>query len=280
MAYTYSKLGIEEFGDFLLSSNDLDPVYVALVKANLDPVRLRRWLVAYWCFYHCGVASYLSDHDGVRFVDQLLTAAENKEPAPTGGRWPRGSERRHFRGEASRKAVTRLYERYGSKPEDMVDACAQPTCKKVIAAVKEHYLFGDWIGFKIADMLERVMAIEVCFDRASVFFFKDPREAAARFWAHEHGLNPKVTRLNEPGLNAVVTQLEGVFGHYSAPPRYDRPVGLQEIETILCKWKSHLNGHYPLYKDTKEIREGLAEWSPFSATARRVLAGMPEVIGG
>ena len=57
---------------------------------------------------------------------------------------------------------------------------------------------------------------------------------------------------------------------------YERPVGLQEVETILCKWKSHMNGHYPLNNDIMEIRHGLKDWLPVSALARAFYDAMPE----
>ena len=42
---TYDKLTIEEFGRHLLSSLDLDPIYVALVRMELTPEELGRWLL-------------------------------------------------------------------------------------------------------------------------------------------------------------------------------------------------------------------------------------------
>jgi hypothetical protein len=42
----------------------------------------------------------------------MLTAAQNDEPSPLGGRWPRASERRHFRGAKCVKAVEWLRNKY------------------------------------------------------------------------------------------------------------------------------------------------------------------------
>lgn len=36
--------------------------------------------------------------------------------------------------------------------------------------------------------------------------------------------------------------------------------GVQEAETVLCKYKSYRNGHYFVGKDTKEIRYALKGW--------------------
>ena len=58
------------------------------------------------------------------------------------------------------------------------------------------------------------------------------------------------------------------------PPLYDRPIGLQEVETVLCKWKSHLNGHYPLYNDTDEINHGMINWLPGNEVAEQFYKNM------
>ena len=56
-----------------------------------------------------------------------------------------------------------------------------------------------------------------------------------------------------------------------APPFHDRPVGVQEVETIFCKWKSHVKGHYPLGKDTRELHHGLQGWGALAEKLRKVL---------
>ena len=41
----------------------------------------------------------------------------------------------------------------------------------------------------------------------------------------------------------AVGYLTHEFRDLPAPPGWDRPVALNEIETVLCKWKAHINGH-------------------------------------
>src|SRR5690606_13153596 len=117
----YPRLDIYEFGRHLLETGDLDPVYIALDRMEWSQVeQLGRWLVAYWAFYHCGVASWLSEHDRDSFWDVMELAARNEDPAPPGGRWPRGSERRHFRGAQSLNAIAEWRQAYGDNPHEMV----------------------------------------------------------------------------------------------------------------------------------------------------------------
>lgn len=289
MSASYNRLPIEQFGRHLLASRDLDPLYVAVSAAKLPEAQLHRWLLAYWCCYHAGAASYLSHFEGKDFFDQLLVAASNVEPSPLGDRWPRAKERRHWRGGQAIKCVGSLFARYGKRPEGMVEFVAGEggTFAEVSGRAQEHVLFGPWIGFKCADMVERVLGKDVKFDNAAVFMFADPTKAAVM----QYEVNRNIPLLKDPKSKLVIprgdTGVEVImfvanylihhFKEWKAPPFDDRPVNIQEIETILCKWKSHMNGHYPLYNDLVEISEGLAPWARINPTAAKILQCMPEV---
>lgn len=275
---SYQKLNIFEFGTHLLTTNELDPVYVALVDTGWEWQHLYRWLIAYWCFYNCGVASYLSEFEGKEFWDRMEVAAVNEVPNPLGDRWARGSERRHFRGQQAIKAVAELRARYGKRPHDMVASIAgeAPDYVRIAKQVKTHRGFGDWISFKVADMVDRVLGVPVDFTEAAVFMFKDPVKAALMLWREEQKLSPLAKPKNQTYvIHKVVEMLEDHFSEFKAPPYYDRPVSLQEVETILCCWKSHMNGHYPLFNDIREIRSAVQPWVTTCKTAMQFLEHMP-----
>lgn len=297
MSRNYPRLDIETFGEHLLRTDDLDPIYTALQRLtesnawghHMSQDQLRRWLVAYWCFYSAGSACYISEADGREFWHMMAVAAENVIGPTIPGdsvRWPRGHERRHFRGDAAVKAVAALRERYGNRPEDMVDYCFETdtphdrlSCATVSARVKEHTLFGPWIAFKVADMGERVLGRAVDFGDAEVFMFKDPVEAALRLWRERMKL-PENARPKDQAavLKQVVGHLQKHFGEWNVRAGSGvRTIGLQEVETILCKWKSHMNGHYPLWNDTHEIRGALPPWASSCQTAEAFLKAMPRV---
>ena len=86
----YRRMKLEPFARQLITSGDLNPVAIMLVKASLPEDQLFRWLVSYWCLDHCGAASYLSDYQGVEFLRMLWRAAADSMAAPIGRRWPRG----------------------------------------------------------------------------------------------------------------------------------------------------------------------------------------------
>lgn len=286
MSRDYPRLPIEQFGRQLITSGDLDPIYIALGSAlrsgDYSQPQLLRWMAAYSMFYHAGVASYLSEHSGHSFWECALVAAANHEPSPTGERWPRGHERRHFRAAVATDSVTDLMNRYGARPEGFMEYVASGGPRdfhSVSGRAQEHRGYGPWMGFKLADMVDRVLGIPVAFDQAAVFMFKDPEKAAMMLF-EERMLRGafgdlKVTPKREVILPRIVAYLEGEFSDLAAPPFADRPINIQEVETVLCKWKSHMNGHYPLYNDIDEIRDGLTPWAEHSAAARAFLNHMP-----
>jgi len=281
----YEKLPIEAFGFHLLNTNDLDPIYVALHAVDWEPSQKHKFLIAYWCFYHAGFAAYVSKEAPQFFWAEMMTAAKNQLNTPFGERWPRGKERRHARGKQGIQMTRRLSETYTRNPSSMIHYLSTPTieqnnhisCAGVMNRAKQHYLFGDWIAFKIADMLDRCFDdITVNFDGAEMLMFKDPLKAVEMLWKQHHGVDQsRKIRLSEEAVSEVLKYLSETFWDYKAPPMKDRSVGFQEIETILCKWKSHMNGHYPLYNDIDEITHGLQPWLEHSEAAKQFLEAMP-----
>jgi hypothetical protein len=286
MSRIYPRLTIEAFGAHLLETGDLDPVYVALNGHDAVPWRREqkeRFLVAYWCLYHCGAAAYLSEFQEDKFWHVLMEAARNTTPAPHAGRWPRGHERRHWRGKQATDSCTELAGKY-YRPEKMVWACTRAgnSFAAVSAAVQEHRGFGPWIAFKVCDMLDRCLDHRVDFTEDAAFngIFKDPVESALQLWRVKQGfdrnaaVHPKDRAKTIHGVIEYLREHFDAQGH-TAPPLGDRQINVQEVETILCKWKSHMNGHYPLNNDIDEIHNGLLEWSAHSQAVVDFQAAMP-----
>lgn len=273
----YEILDIEEFGRRLIMTNDLDPLYVALYKSKAEIGRrtLCNWLLAYWCFYHAGVASYMSELDGEGYWKTMMVAARNE----TGG-WPRGKERRHFRAVNAINSIE-YFMAQGKSPSAIIDDWYARTLKELSKKVQQAVGFGPWIAFKVADMMERVLGCPISFDETEVMMYSEPKKAAWMLWNERMAPKyPPNTKFKEDAvLKSVVENLTIHFSKLNshlAPPRYERPVNIQEIETILCKWKSHKNGHYPLNNDIHEIRDGLGQWVGQSRVARILLKNMPE----
>lgn len=259
------KLDIQEFGDALLRTQDLDPVYVGLVGAKLSRPQMARWLLAYWCFYHVGVASWLSAWEDQDYWYWMLIAARNnsspRDVQLRFDRWPRAAERRHFRGVVCVRAVEWLSQ---FRPEELVMGLAASglrTEKELMAVVKVWPLFGPWIAFKAADMMERVWGLPLKFDQDLALLYAEPR-AALDMLASSSGKSAAT----------VYHKLLTYFGPRLAPPG-GRKCGPQEVETILCKWKSQMGGHYHVGKDIHEQRMALQGWG---RTAQLVLDAYPQ----
>ncbi len=268
---------ILSFGEDLLWTEDLDPLYVGLRRLGLPPRQLHRWLVAYWCFYHVGAASWLSEHAGSYFWTMMKIAGQNELPPITYGiqaapRWPRGAERRHFRGQACVNALEKMSAMH-PMPEDLVTNLTTWSTingrlqqRDIMLGAQQLPLFGPWISFKIADMLERVCGVPVEFERNIGLIYKEPR-AGLEMWHSRLLPGPKIEE-----------RYEYLLGHFSsipAPPvdgPESRGCGPQEVETILCKWKSHMGGHYYVGKDIRDHREALPGWG---VTAERLLEAYP-----
>jgi Alpha-glutamyl/putrescinyl thymine pyrophosphorylase clade 2 len=282
-----SHLSIEEFGAKLLSTQDLDPVYSALEGARLERPQLLRLCLAYWCFYHLGAAAKLSEQKGRKFWDTFMEAAVNAgEPKP----WPRGAERRHFRGQQAISAVEELADRY-ALPEDaalgLTGSRDNATFLDVSEAAQSHRGFGPWIAFKIADMRERVLGLPTDFRNCTLGIYKDPRQGGAlAFYERElaaqrvvgtYAKEPWTYPVNDADLAAVIQHYINHFKKYRAPPRGDRPVNVQEVETIFCKYKSHRKGHYPPGKDTLELHHALSNphWGKTAAKLKEHLPVWP-----
>ena len=256
-----NPMGILEFSRELLNTSDLDPIYTMIHRANMPMSVRKRWVLAYSCFYHAGVASYCAEKRK-GFYDRLREGHDKK--------YPRGAERRHFRGGTSDYVTNWLRDTY-PEPEDAVNFLIgkeeNKTFKSVTGRVKKWKYFGPWIAFKWADLLERVLMVPVDFSDCHLDIYEAPKQGAE--------LVAKTMGRPDMSVKKVVRYLEKELHTYRAPPTFDRPVNVQEIETCLCKWKSHCNGHYPIGKDTHEITEGLEGWGDL---ADHLVNYLPELV--
>jgi hypothetical protein len=205
-----------------------------------DTALMKRWMLAYWCFYHAGVASNLARQDAHNFWHLFRYA--NME-------WPRGRERRHFRGRTSDAATSYLAEKF-PHPESAIDYLLRggsASFETVADRIRRWPGFGQWAAFKAADMLERCLGVPIDFSDCPLHFYSEP-VAGARIVYPELPIRDAVPRL----LDLLATR--------TAPPDYKRPLGVQEAETVFCKYKAHFRGHYPIGIDTKDMRAQLKGW--------------------
>jgi Alpha-glutamyl/putrescinyl thymine pyrophosphorylase clade 2 len=267
---------VVEFGDRLLRTQDLDPVYVALTNTQMPRKQLAAVCVAYWCFYHLGASARIAEAKD--FWGAMTTAALNTSNSDGSKPWPRGAERRHFRGQQAIDAVTALKRRYRTAEDALQGLLGEvPTYTAVATSAQSHVGFGPWIAFKIADFSERVLGMGTDFSDCELGIYKDPRQGAAllRWERLGDGLidKPWAAPINDEELKAEVAYWVTFWRkkRAKAPPHRDRLVNVQEIETIFCKYKSHRKGHYPAGKDTQELNHGLVGWGDLAQQLKRGL---------
>lgn len=260
-------LSIYDFGRELLRTRDLDPVYVILQGASFEPVLLRRYLVAYWCFYHMGTAAWIADSPKelgeVGYWNRMMAAAGSKD-------YPRCSERRHFRGGQAIKSVTWLK---GQGIAGLFDPLENPiqggwAANNVMFLVRQWVGFGPWIAFKVADMLERLGIVPIVFSPAEALY-DSPREAAEVLWDMEGQPSSGFgSAAGEWAMGRILTELDGE----KAPPRYERGINAQEAETILCKWLSYTKGRYHVGEDIESCRRSLFRFPKCESTQKLLKA--------
>lgn len=248
------------WGRELITTGDYDPLYIALcgiyAKGSWGQDRIARFLLSYWLCYSVGASAFLSSLSGQDYWEMLQIAAVNEQSpsefAPVSAeRWPRAAERRHWRGKIATTSTRRLTERW-QKPEDAV--CSLFSCRSladVQAKLKDWPQFGPWITFKVADMMECVLGVPIDFPVDVISFYKDPRLGAEMAAPLMGNIEPQ----------AVVEAMLLSYSDLAVRTARPREVRVQEVETVLCKWKSARRSHYRIGKDTVDHRRELKSWS-------------------
>lgn len=262
------RLDVIEFGRRLLETRDLDPLYFILLHSGMSRFQLSRWLVCYWCYYHAGLCCWVTDRGPKNFWPTMLKIALG------GSQYPRGTERRHFRGKLAVQSISRLQSSF-ARPDHLIDWLIEggPSARGICKRVTCLYGFGDWVKWKVPDMLDRLGLAKVEFYDSDVdLMFTSSKQGAIETY-RKHSLN------GPDQLISAHQYLLRELRNRLAPPLYDRPINVQETETIFCKWKSHLTGHYPIGKDTHEIGLGLRRYGSCRTSQSLLKALLEHVLG-
>lgn len=240
-----------EFGRKLIQSRDLDPVYMALETAEIPANVKARLCLAYWCLYHLGAAAQLAERQtDLKYWDGLRLAAVNKPNV-----WPRGAERRHWRGQQAVDSVTSLYSIH-KDPEWIVRHWGEgKTFEEVSRRIRVARGFGPWIAFKAADMLERCLKYSIDFSDCELGIYSEPRKGAALYWRGDEN-----AKISPEEVKLATLKLQHELRVQLAPPDFKRGINVQEVESVFCKWKSYRHERYWVGKDILEVRHSLEGW--------------------
>ncbi len=242
-----SDLPWQEFARLSIQTLDLDPVYVSLSRSGWDEATLMRWCVAFCTFYHMGTASQVCHLQGDPFWLELWARYDTA---------PRAAERRHFRGEAGRKAITMWRNTYET-PENMAIACMRPSFKEVYnSGVPQMGLYFSW---KWSDFREAVFGYDMDWTGAEKNLVALPQQGLTHLFPDE-----------KPSES--IWKVVEAIAHLDAPPRFERKCGLAESETVSCMVKGYYLNKTPIGHDIYDKRLAL---TGFGERADHLLSVMP-----
>jgi len=210
----------KEFADITIRINDLDPTYEMLWKARKQygDDWVERFCIHMLMFYHIGEAAIAANYEGQDFWNHVEANYTYTK---------RGSERRHFRGEAGRAAIRSLKQASGNATQGLLKAFYRPDYPTLYLGVKNGLEgFGEYFIWKWADYLDRIFDMPIDFSNAFPYMPEQPMKCARAMWPDQH---PRDT----------LEMVREYISQYPAPPSGNRPCGIAEAETILCMLKGY-----------------------------------------
>jgi len=206
-------------------------------------------------FYHTGAAALAADHEGEDFCCFLLDNYNSL---------PRGSARRHFRGEQGGKALLAMQklspmsEQYFMKFAPTY-AGVKSTCEKSLIQ------FGPYFQLKVCDYMDRCLNLPIrSYTGLERNLPADPAKAVGMMFPDSSVPQAFMNLCREAATWGIL-----------AAPWFERPIGPAEVETSLCGWKTTvLRGNW-FGADIIDKRQALVG---FGEKARQLMDMMPPVI--
>ena len=248
-----SSMHWTQFAQYTILTDDLDPVYVALHKCGMPEDMLMRWCAAFVTYYHMGTACQVCTLQGDEFWTELWNRYDSA---------PRASERRHFRGEAGKKALRSWINTYGT-PERFFQDCMQPSFMKLLQ--KGIPQIGHYFTWKCMDLREAVFGYDVDWTESEYHMVALPMQGLDILF-------PELAGNRKANYAEALLRVVSEINHLDAPPRYVRRCGVAEAETIACMAKAYYGNKKPIGKDILEKRADLAG---FGEIADHILQYMP-----
>ena len=125
------------------------------------------------------------------------------------------------------------------------------TFAEMLKRVTAHKGFDEKICFWVADMVDRVLGIQVAFDQGSILRHNEALKAADLAWTRYYKENYRIRPGRQERRLLVIDGLTQKLSDLTAPPHNDRPVGFIEVASALYKWKRHMRRKYPLFYETR-----------------------------
>lgn len=252
---------IVAFGRQLLRSKDIDPLYpiLAFLEEGMDEEDALWFTTVYVAWYH--LPSAVTAHG------TLLSLAKGHLSLEQAKQLPTGVERRNNRGGRvidHLKDFRRNAREYGSKNGGSIrsfltDSDSLASGKRTLALHDNWHIVneqlqrvhgnGRWAAYKHCEILRRVHDWPILAPDMGNQFSSGPREGLATLFGDLEGQGPEViAELDKRGVD-----LQCMFAERGLD------VDIEELETILCNWKSLRKGKYYVGHDIDELQEQIEQ---------------------
>ncbi len=218
------------------STEDSDPSYTAIARADLNDSHKKRIAFALMTYYDLGVAADMSEYHGTAYWENVHRIYPTVR---------RASPRRHFRADLGLKAISRWFELFRN-PETMMDRLiAAPrdywSIKRALADVPQ---FGPYFIWKACDLVYVLTGELVSFEGAE---------------AECHGSPKKGGALMFPGLGIadVFKSMIDEFSDLTALPHHTSPFDISSAETACCGWARYYKHGWVTGQETAEMYQNL-----------------------
>lgn len=212
----------QDFARVTIQTDDLDPTYVFLYNAKAEKGNdwASRFTIHYLLFYDLGGAVTVADATTqTTFWPYVLANYD---------RFPRGTERRHNRGDNGYKQTKNLGKK--GDPLDIMGDMWSHTYTGLVTKFHTTFAncgFGPYFIWKVLDFQERIWGkpITLSLQEAVKYCPDDPRLCAAILWP-------------DMSFREVLEIVVEEISQYDAP-NGGRKCSYQEAETVLCMLKGY-----------------------------------------
>lgn len=244
-----NPMGYFEFGKTMLGYSDHDFSHVAMANAAWTRQETDMVFLAYRFFMHIGTACWIADAGSVEGFWQRLEAEYDT--------LPRKIDRHQTRGVSGWRTINQV-RAISDDPSKVLDfwypdGATYTDVYPKIMAVHDWGKSNAWHNF---DMAERTLPQRhlraVTLREAELYMYDYPWEVLATYVDENYQTSSAVAArmLAEFDRAGVVT-----------PPFGDRPISMQELETVLCRYRKYRKGGYVFGKDKKTVIKNLL-WRP------------------
>lgn len=232
-----------QFGDRMMRLSDHDFSHVVMANAPWTQEETERVFLAYRWFMHVGTACWLAS---VADIEQFWQRLESEYDT-----LPRKIDRHQTRGARGWQTIN-YARQISSEPSEILDVW-YPTGSSFAYCYHELIKVPDWGPSNVwhgYDMAERVLRWRnlpgVTLKESEDYMYDYPWEVLREYTDEEYPKSVDVAR-----------RMLDEFAYLPAPPFGDRSINMQELETILCRFRKYRKNRYEFGKDKATVIKNL-----------------------